>query len=99
MTLADLYGQLRNALMGRRDAYQITFRGPVAEKVLRDLARFCRAHESTANPNTHIAARLDGRREVWLRIQAHLKLSPDKLWELYSGRPTNPGRDSGNDSE
>jgi len=26
---------------------------------------------------------LDGRREVWLRIQQHLQLSEDALWKLY----------------
>jgi len=38
------------------------------ERVLADLARFCRANESTfhADPRTH--ALLEGRREVWLRI-------------------------------
>lgn len=84
MTFLD---QLRKALMTRRWAYQSTFRAPTADAVLKDLARFCRAHESTAHENPHVAARLDGRREVWLRIAQHLNLSPDQLWELYSGRP------------
>jgi len=88
MTFLD---RLRDALMSRRTQYITTFRGPVAEHVLKDLARFCRAHESTAHIDTHAAARLDGRREVWLRIQNHLNLSPDQLWALYSGRPTQNG--------
>lgn len=53
--------------------------------VLSDLARFCRAHSSTGHADPHIAARLDGRREVWLRIQNHLRLTDDELWQLHGG--------------
>ena len=81
--------KVRQALGERRYAYQKTFNGPLAEVVLKDLSRFCRAHESTfhADPRAHAMA--EGRREVWLRIQNHLKLTPEQLWELYSGRPSN----------
>ena len=80
--------KLRIALNERRYAYQKTFNGPLAEVVLKDLSRFCRAHESTfaIDPRAHALA--EGRREVWLRIESHLKLSPDQLWQLYSGRPS-----------
>ena len=57
--------------------------------MLKDLARFCRAHESTFDQNQKTQDNLEGRREVWLRLQHHLKLTPDQLWELYSGRPAN----------
>jgi hypothetical protein len=56
--------------------------------VLKDLARFCRAHRSTAHPDPHAAAKMDGRREVWLRIQEHLQLSEPQLWELYTRIPS-----------
>lgn len=56
-----------------------------AQAVLADLAKFCRAGESTFHADPRIEGRLDGRREVWLRIQHHLQLSPDQLWTLYSG--------------
>ena len=78
---------VRNFLFRRRYAYTATFNGPLAEEVLRDLARFCRAAESTHATEPRDAARLDGRREVWLRIQHHLKLNSDDLWKLYSGAP------------
>jgi hypothetical protein len=81
--------RLRLALGERRYAYQKTFAGPLAAAVLRDLARFCRAHESTFDADPRVQANLDGRREVWLRLQHHLQLTPDQLWELYSGRPAN----------
>lgn len=81
--------RLRIALAERRHAYTQTFKGPYGEVVLKDLARFCRAHESTFDPDPRVQSSLDGRREVWLRLQHHLKLTPDQLWELYSGRPAN----------
>lgn len=74
-------------LFARRTAYQQTFRGPTAEVVLKDLAKFCRAHESTYDPANPGSDRLDGRREVWLRIAHHLHLPPEQLWQLYDGRP------------
>lgn len=85
--LSEWFDKLRLALLGRRHAYQTVFRGPQADVVLKDLARFCRANGSTFHDNERVQAKLDGRREVWLRIQHHLKLSPDELWALYSGLP------------
>lgn len=79
--------KLRTALGERRYAYRKTFEGPLADVVLTDLARFCRAHESTFHADARAHAVAEGRREVWLRIQKHLQLSPDQLWELYAGRP------------
>ena len=66
--LDEWLDKLRIALGERRYAYRKTFDGPLAEVVLKDLARFCRAHESTfhADPRAHAVA--EGRREVWLRI-------------------------------
>lgn len=66
----------------RRTAYVRTFRTPVAAPVLADLARFCRAATSTGHPDPYMAARLDGRREAWLRISQHINLSDDELWKL-----------------
>lgn len=87
MTLAEWLDKIRIALSERQHAYRMTFKGPLADVVLKDLARFCRAHESTfqADPRAHALA--EGRREVWLRIQNNVKLTPEQLWELYSGRP------------
>jgi hypothetical protein len=80
---------LRRALGERRYAYRATFNGPLADVVLKDLARFCRAHESTFETDERAHALAEGRREVWLRIANHLHLTPDELWSLYSGRPAN----------
>lgn len=71
----------------RKQAYQLTFQlhQPANVIVMDDLARFCRANESTGHADPYIAARLDGRREVWLRIQQHLHLTEEQLMQLYSG--------------
>ena len=77
--------QLKLFLANRRLAYKRIFlgHGIDTDDVLRDLARFCRAHASTFNPDARVAAQLDGRREVWTRIQHHLQLTDDELWDLY----------------
>jgi hypothetical protein len=58
--------------------------------VLADLAKFCRANESTFHTDHAVSDRLDGRREVWLRISQHLHLSTDDLMRLY-GATTQKG--------
>lgn len=73
----------RNFLARRRTAYIKTFLSPYGEEVLRDLAKFCRATDSTYNPDPRIHALLEGRREVWLRISQHLNLSDEELWRRY----------------
>lgn len=55
------------------------------QAVLRDLAVFCRAGRSTYHFDPRIHARLEGRRDVWLRIQQHVQLSEDELFTLLSG--------------
>lgn len=47
--------------------------------VLDDVRNFCRYRKSTFHPNVQHAARLDGRREVALRIDDYLELSVDAL--------------------
>lgn len=75
----------QSALKQRQLAYQRVFLGHGGDtnKVLDDLAKFCRANESTFHIEHSASDRLDGRREVWLRIQQHLRLNDESLWELY----------------
>ena len=80
MTLLE---QAKNFLARRRTAYIKTFLNPFGEEVLKDLAKFCRAHESTFHPDARKHAVAEGRREVILRIMEHLKLTDVQLWELY----------------
>ncbi len=79
---------VKDFLQQRKIAFGQVFHpdNPYAQQVLADLARFCRAHESCFNSDPRIHAALEGRREVWLRIQNHLSLTPDQLCVLY-----NPG--------
>lgn len=76
---------LRRYLATRQSAYRTTFQGPLSGAVLEDLAQFCRAHESTFHENARVAAMLDGRREVYLRIVNHLNLPPKDLFALSTG--------------
>ena len=85
MTASDAFERAKAFLFRRQTAYRTTFLNPVGEEVLADLAKFCRARTSTFNPDSHVAARLDGRREVWLRIQNHLQLTQEQLYALQSG--------------
>lgn len=80
-------------LVGRSGAYARLFvlDNRDVRTVLEDLAVFCRAHTSTAHQDPHVAARLDGRREVWLRVQQHLNLDNETLWRLYDGRKLTKG--------
>jgi hypothetical protein len=74
----------RDFLATRSQAYRQVFKDSQAsQRVLRDLAKFCRANDSTfhADPRNH--AVLEGRREVWLRIQNHLQLDTETLWKVY----------------
>ena len=73
-----------NFLRDRARDYQRKFPNPADDRVLRDLAKFCRANESTFNADPRIHAALEGRREVWLRIANHLHLSPEQLYLIYN---------------
>ncbi|MEO2141048.1 MAG: hypothetical protein ABGX63_02585 [bacterium] len=66
-------------LRHRGQAYTRLFQGVHSEVVLADLAKFCRANESTFNPDPRLEGVLQGRREVWLRIANHLNLTEDEL--------------------
>lgn len=69
-----------------KTAYQIVFGGAEAgTAVLADLARFCRAAEPCWSEDQRHHARLEGRREVWLRIRAQLDLPPEDLLQRRVG--------------
>ena len=73
--------QLRS-ILGRRASYYrslFTTDRADAKEGLMDLAYFCRANESTFHPDARIQAMLEGRREVWLRIQNYSRLNTEDL--------------------
>ncbi len=53
--------------------------------VLQDLEEFCRVNESTFHADPRIHALLEGRREVWLRIQNYARLTDSELLALRLG--------------
>lgn len=66
-------------------AYQIALTGASGQAVLEDLGRFCRSEEPCWSEDQRHHARLEGRREVWLRIQAELKLPVEELLQRRVG--------------
>jgi hypothetical protein len=72
-------------IQGRKRAYQLTMHQPTGQIVLADLAQFCYAYETTFDEDPRIDARKQGRRDVWLRIQQHLKLTDEQLYEIATG--------------
>ena len=85
--MKELYEKAKRFFARRQYAYRATFKGPLAEEVLQDLAKFCRANRTTFHEDARLHAVAEGRREVWLRIQNHLQLTEAELWELLSGEP------------
>lgn len=75
----------RDFVFNRQRAYRVTFdpHSVINQRVLSDLAKFCRANESTFHPDARAHAVAEGRREVWLRIQNHLKLDSEALFKIY----------------
>ena len=51
--------------------------------VLADLAKFCHAQDTThVVGDSHGSAQLEGRRQVWLRIQSYLGLTDEQINRL-----------------
>ena len=82
--MAEVIDQVKDFLTTRGQAYRFVFKGVHGEAVLQDLAKFCRANETTFLPDERASAVLDGRREVWLRIQKHLNLTDDELQNYFN---------------
>lgn len=79
----ELKERVRHVLNLRQRAYQFTFSSQSGKAVLKDLARFCRATETTFEMDPRLHAALEGRREVFLRIMKHTGLSTAELWAQY----------------
>lgn len=73
----------------KRD-FQLCFKTPAGEKVLADLARFCRAKESCVVPGDRDKTFvLEGRREAYLRIEQYLDLAVEDLLAVRGATPVN----------
>jgi len=80
-------------LRQRKAAYQMAFEGAHGERVLADLGKFCRAEATCFHEDPRIHAALEGRREVYLRIQQHLSLGAEELATLYGAVVPKPEGD------
>lgn len=69
----------------RKQGYAHTFNRDdrFVKIVLADLARFCRANETTFHIDQRMNDVLTGRREVFLRIAQHLDMTESELFDLY----------------
>ena len=86
MIFEDFLRKCKIKLFERRHAYRTTFGGPLGKEVLKDLAKFCHAHESTFHTDAGLSRVKQGKHDVWLRIAHHLNLTEQQLWDLYDGR-------------
>ena len=74
---------MRDILLARGQAYKRCFDGEDAESVLSDLERFCHANTTThVDGDSHGTSQLEGRRQVWLRIQGYRNLSDQQVGEI-----------------
>jgi hypothetical protein len=94
--MSGVYDRVKHFLTQRGRAYRLCFGSPAGRSVLVDLADFCRARETcvVAPPGQAIdrdrSLILEGRREVWLRIQQHIRLTDEQLYTLFVGPMENP---------
>lgn len=80
---------MRELLLERSQAYKHTFNGEPAQKVLADLEKFCHANTTThVAGDSHGTAQLEGRRQVWLRIQGYMSLSDNDIGEIVETAET-----------
>jgi hypothetical protein len=85
LELAKILEKTKLFLSRRQQAYRFVFsqESEYGKLVLRDLANFCRAQDSAFHADPRAHALLEGRREVWLRIEKHLNLDQQTLWKTY----------------
>lgn len=67
---------------GMQRAYQVTLGSPDGKIVVADLVAFCFGRKSAFDPDPHVRARNEGRREVLLRIMEFCNLSLDEIYAL-----------------
>lgn len=80
-------------VLERKRAYQQACGSETTALMMADLAWFCRADRTCFDLDARKHALAEGRREVWLRIQEHLTLTPEQLAALYGA----PAKQNGDD--
>lgn len=93
--IKDTVVNYKRKLHGKIFSYNRVFesKSPHTHEVLKDLAQFCRAHSSTFHPDPRLHAMLEGRREVWLRIQEYLQLQMGEIYDLHKIREIEPTKE------
>jgi len=92
MAIDEQAGRLFDFFKRRKINYQLACNQPAMQEMLIDLAQFCRANETCVvldrdgRVDNEFTKILEGRREVWLRIQQHLNLNTQQLYLLYTGK-------------
>lgn len=84
----DAHAAAEAAIRMRKIAYQRLFVMGIGtpddvQTVMLDLGRFCRGFESTFGEDERTQSRLDGRREVFLRVLDFTRLDFDELMIKY----------------
>ena len=92
MSLDDVVTAAKRLLLGRSVSYTNVFNkeSVASQHVLADLAKFCRANESCFSDDQRRHAVMEGRREVFLRIQHFTKLTNEEVWKLYGREDFRP---------
>ena len=99
MALTERDGRWFDFFKRRGVTYKLAANQPAFQDMLIDLGVFCRSNETCVvlDDNGKVDVErtliLEGRREVWLRIQNHTKLNAQQLFSLYTGRQFNPGEE------
>lgn len=83
--MSEIKEKLKWILLNRQQMYSTVFNQEsiFVQRVLKDLARFCRANESTFHMDPRMHAVLEGRREVFLRILKHINLTSEQFLKQY----------------
>ena len=96
--MADEVGGLFDFIRRRKSNYKqaksadFAISAPATQNMLIDLADFCRAAETCVALDTNGKVDvermliLEGRREVWLRLQNHFNLTTEQLYRLSTGQ-------------
>lgn len=72
-------------LNSRKTAYRAVFQdNGYGQTVTMDLMRHCHATETTFDKDPQVHAFKEGQKDVWLRIQRHLSLTPEQLFVIYN---------------
>jgi hypothetical protein len=87
--------KLKEHLEKLQQAYAIVFddRSPMAQLVMEDLAKFCRANETCFHADPRIHAVAEGRRETFLRIKQYSTLNFKALYAqivIQNDKPRSP---------